>query len=471
MFMSESKVIDVSQLIDDQPIRAFHIKLVILVFLIMVFDGYDLQSMGFAAPGIVKLLHIDRSMLGPVFSASLVGMLFGAPFFGWAGDRFGRRPAILCGVGIFAVGSLLTAAAQNQPELLVLRFLTGVGLGAVPANCIALVSEYAPKRVRATMIVMAQIGLTFGSMLPAVASGVLEAAYGWRPLFIIGGVGPVVVGALVLAMLPESLKFLIVNKRPVHKIWRAAKALDSSVAADSGVTLVVPGARISGAQGFHVKHLFADGLGRITPLIWLLYITFLSANYFLHGWMPILFRDEGLSITETAVAAAMFDVGGILGALVASRLVDKFGVATVVVLYIVACPAVGLIGMITNSVYLLSAVIFVGGFCLVGITLSMNAITGVIYPTEIRAKGVGWAYGLGRFASIMSPVIGGWLIAMHLPISQLFLVPVVPLIVGTVACYALMQLCVRRFNGISFNRNETPKTELPAAASTASDPA
>jgi len=468
--MSDSKIVDVSQLIDDQPIRAFHIKLVMLVFLIMVSDGYDLQAIGFAAPGIVKLLHIDRSMLGPVFSASLVGMLFGAPLFGWIGDRFGRRPAILCGIGIFGVVSLLTAAAQNRPELLVLRFLTGIGLGGVPANSVALVAEYAPKRIRATMIVMAQIGLTFGSMLPALASGTLEAAYGWRPLFIIGGIAPLVIGVLVLVALPESLKFLVVNKRPANKVWRAARALDRSVPAEAGLTLVVPGTRISGAQRFHIKQLFADGLGRITPIIWLLYITFLSANYFLHGWMPIVFCGEGLTITETAVAAAMFDVGGIIGALVSSRLIDKFGVATVVVLYIVACPAVGLIGIIGNSVYLLSAAIFVAGFCLVGITLSMSAVTGVIYPTEIRAKGIGWAYGLGRFASILSPVIGGWLIGMKLPISELFLVPVVPIIVGAVACYALMKLCIRRFNGISFNRDENSKTELAAAASTASEP-
>jgi AAHS family 4-hydroxybenzoate transporter-like MFS transporter len=457
--MSDSNVIDVSKLIDDQPIRPFHVKLVILLFLFMIADGYDLQGIGFAAPGIVKMLHIDRSALGPVFSASLVGMLFGAPLFGWIGDRFGRRPALLWGAAIFGVVSLLTAFAQDLPQLLVLRFVCGIGLGGVPANSVALVAEYAPKRMRATMIVMAQIGLTFGSMLPAVASGLMEGAHGWRPLFIVGGIAPLLIGVAGFFLLPESLKFMVVKKRAISKIWRVASALDPRLQVNSGSTFVVPGTQLGGAQRFHIKQLFGDGLMWITPILWLLYMTFLSANYFLHGWMPILFRDDGLTITQTAVAAAMFDVGGILGALVSSRLVDKYGVATVVVLYVVACPAVAVIGLIGHSLFLLGASIFVAGFCLVGITLSMGAVAGVIYPTEVRANGIGWCYGVGRFASILSPVIGGWLIGMKLPISQLFLVPVVPMLIGAAACFTLLQLCLRRFDGISLNRKAEPMSE------------
>src|ERR1700757_5309874 len=123
----DKNVIDIERFIDAQPIRAFHIKMIVIVFIAMLSDGYDLQAIGFAAPGIVRMLHIDRSLLGPVLSASLVGMLFGAPLFGWVGGRFGRRFAILCGVFIYGMASLATSAAQNQPELLVLRFLTGLG--------------------------------------------------------------------------------------------------------------------------------------------------------------------------------------------------------------------------------------------------------------------------------------------------------------------------------------------------------
>lgn len=445
--MNGAKTIDVSKLIDDQPIRRFHVALVAMLFLFMIADGYDLQAMGYAAPGIVKMLHIKQSMLGPVFSASLVGMLFGAPLFGWIGDRFGRRSALIWGVAVFGLVSLLTAAAQNQPQLLVLRFLTGVGLGGVPTNSVALAAEYAPKRVRATMIVIAQTGITLGSIMPALASGFLEAAYGWRPIFILGGMVPLLVGAIGLFALPESLKFMLAKKCPTTKIWKVARALDPRLEADAGATLAFSEPPIRGAQGFGFGSLYADGLRWITPIIWVLYISFFSVNYFLHSWMPLVFRGEGLSIRQAALAAAMFDVGGVIGALVAGRLVDKLGVAPVVWLYVIACPAIAMIGVLGHSVYFLGATIFLAGFCLIGITLSMGAIAGVIYPTQMRAKGIGWANGVGRFASIMSPLIGGWLIGMKTPVSQLFLFPVVPMAIGIVVCFALTRLCVRRFGG------------------------
>jgi len=443
--MKDGKVTDVAELIDGQPLRPFHIYLAAILFLFMISDGYDLQVMGFAAPGVVKMLHIDRSALGPVLSASLVGMLFGAPLFGWIGDRFGRRPALLGGLATFGLVSLLTAAAHNRTELMLLRFVTGLGLGGVPANSVALMAEYAPKRMRATLIVIAQTGLTVGSIMPAVMSGTLEATLGWRPLFVVGGLAPLLIAAVGVFALPESLQFLVARGASEKRQWRMAGRLDPSLKGEASGSLVV--SQAVGVKRFQLGRLFGADFVGFTAMIWIVYMTFLSANYFMHGWMPILFRDEGLSIQQTAFSASMFDVGGIVGALVASRLVDRFGVATILGLFLVAIPVVSTIGLIGPSVPLLSAAIFVAGFCLVGITLSMAAVTGVIYPTEIRANGLGWANGIGRFASVLSPLVGGWLIGLKLPISQLFLVPAIPMVVGAFACFQLMRLCLRRYRG------------------------
>ena len=445
--MVNHDAIDISKLIDDQPIRSFHVRVVFLVFLVMITDGYDQMSIGFAAPGMLKALHIDRSSLGAIISAALFGMLVGAPLFGWIGDRFGRRVTLISGVFIYGIVSLLTAAAQTETELLVLRFITGVGLSGVVANGVALVSEFAPKRVRATLVVIAQIGLTFGFMLPAAASSTVEVIYGWRSLFVVGGVAPLAIGVILIFALPESLKFMVVARRPMPQILRIANALDPTLQATHDARFVVPDTEIVDPRRSHVARLFGDGLVWITLIIWILYNTFLAANYFMHGWMPILFRDQGLTVNETAVVAAMFDVGGVIGALVISRLVDKYGVAAIVALYLLACPAVAVVGFVGNAVYLLGAVIFVAGFCLVGITLGMNAITSAVYPTEIRAKGIGWAYGVGRFGSMIGPLVGGWLVGMKLPISQLFLAPVVPLGLGAVLSFMLMRLCVNRDKG------------------------
>jgi AAHS family 4-hydroxybenzoate transporter-like MFS transporter len=444
------KTINIASLIDDQPVRPFHVQLVVLIFLVMISDGYDQMSIGFAAPGIAHTLHIDRSSLGAVLSASLAGMLVGAPLLGWVGDRFGRRSAILSGVFIFGIMSFVSAAAQTFVELLVLRFVTGLGLSGVTANAVALIAEYAPKRVRMRLIVLAFIGLTVGSMLPAVVSGTLEAAYGWRSLFIVGGIAPLVIGVGLFFTLPESLKFMVVAKWPTAKLMRVASAVDPKLRGAIGLVFVSPEQTV-GSQNSGIKRLFADGFVWITPIVWIIFSTYLAVNYFLHGWMPSLFRDGGLTIGQTAIVTSMYDVGGVIGAVTISRFVDRFGMAAIVALFLLACPAVGVIGFIGtigHSAYLLGAVIFLSGFCLVGITLGMNAVAGVIYPTEIRASGVGWAFGVGRFGSISGPLIGGWLVGMNLPIGQLFLAPVVLLGVGLVLSLVLMQLCVKRFQGL-----------------------
>jgi AAHS family 4-hydroxybenzoate transporter-like MFS transporter len=463
--MAANRIVDVGRLVDAQPVRAFHVKLIILLFLVLISDGFDLQSIGYAAPGLVKQWHIDRAALGPVFSASLVGMLFGAPLFGWVGDRYGRRFALLTGVLIYGVVTLAAAASQTQTQLLVLRFITGLGLGGVPANAVALIAEYAPRRVRATMIVLAQLGLTVGSMMPSVAFGFLDERYGWRSQFVVGGVAPLLVGVALLLWLPESLKFLAAAGRSRGNMLKLAKALDPGLDADAETAFV---ASDRTGKRLDVRQLFSGGLFWITLILWVLFICYLMINFFLHSWMPILFRDEGLSVHATAVTTAMFDVGGIFGALIISRMIDKRGVAAIAVLYLVACPAVGIIGFINQSVYLLGAAIFLAGFCLVGITLGMNAVAGLIYPTEIRAKGIGWANGIGRFGSISGPYLGAWLVGMHLPLQQLFLAPVVPLAIGFVLCVVLTMLCVDRFGGHGFHERDvdtpTPEQDLHGIA-------
>ena len=461
--MAANGIVDVGRLVDAQPVRAFHVKLIILLFCVLISDGFDLQAIGYAAPGLVKLWHIDRAALGPVFSASLVGMLIGAPLFGWLGDRYGRRNALLAGVLIYGVVTLASAASQTLTQLLVLRFITGLGLGGVPANAVALVAEYAPRRVRATMIVLAQLGLTVGSMMPSVVFGFLDETYGWRSQFVVGGLAPLLVGVALLLWLPESLKFMVAAGRPSRNIFKLAKALDPDLDADAETAFVTPD-RAGAGKRLDVRQLFSGGLFWITLILWVLFICYLMINFFLHSWMPILFRDEGLSVHETAVTTAMFDVGGIFGALVISRMIDRRGVAAIAVLYLVACPAVGVIGFINQSTYLLGAAIFLAGFCLVGITLGMNAVAGLIYPTEARAKGIGWANGIGRFGSISGPYLGAWLVGMHLPIAQLFLAPVVPLAIGFVLCVILTKLCVDRFGGHGFHEQsvDAPDEFLPA---------
>jgi AAHS family 4-hydroxybenzoate transporter-like MFS transporter len=190
--MLEPKTVDVSRLIDERRINAFNIKLVLYSFLLVLMDGYDITSAAFAAPFLVKEWGIaNMAALGPVFSASLLGVLFGSPFFGYLGDRFGRKVAIVGSCLTFGLFTLACIKAGSVMDLLYLRFLAGIGIGGLLPNITALNGEFAPRRIRATMIIIMFTGITFGGALPGLVSATLVPQHGWEVLFLIGGVVPI----------------------------------------------------------------------------------------------------------------------------------------------------------------------------------------------------------------------------------------------------------------------------------------
>src|SRR5262249_30149966 len=185
---SAGKTIDIGALIDEQKIGPFHIQLLVWSFLIMVLDGYDLLVAALSGRALMSEFGLAPTELGPILSASLFGFFFGALIFGWIGDRFGRRIAIIAACFEFGVFTLAATQAGSGYQLLVLRALAGIGIGGVIPNTIALNAEYAPKRIRATLVILMFTGNTFGGgLLGQVAPGLI-ASYGWRSLFVIGGV-------------------------------------------------------------------------------------------------------------------------------------------------------------------------------------------------------------------------------------------------------------------------------------------
>jgi AAHS family 4-hydroxybenzoate transporter-like MFS transporter len=444
--LAQSGFIDITELVDQRQISGFNVKIVLLSFLVMLSDGYDLQAVSLAGPGLVQSWHLERAALGPVFSASLFGMLFGGPLFAYVGDRFGRRPAIIWASLLYGFVTLIAAFATSVDELIVLRFITGIGLGGLPANCIALNAEFAPKRVRATLIVLMYLGVTIGSMLPAAVTAILGHGYRWEILFYIGGIAPIVIAAIEFMFLPESIKFLVIHRKSRDRVVKLVHELQPGLAIGGDTQFIIPDEGPK-KTGFLVRQLFGGGLAGITLAIWLLYIVNLMVNFFLHSWMPILFRDIGMSVSEMGTATAMYDVGGILGALVASRLLDRIGIVVLAAFFLIACPFVYVIGTPGLSVVMVAAAVFVTGFCIVGIQLGLSATVGLIYPTAIRANGAGWASSIGRFGAILGPMIGAQLLSMQFTVQQLFISPILPLAIGCATALYLARLCSARFQG------------------------
>jgi AAHS family 4-hydroxybenzoate transporter-like MFS transporter len=432
--MPEQPTINITRLVDEQRIHLFGLGIIFLSFLVMFSDGYALAAAAYAAPMIVRQWHLNRAVMGPVFSASLFGMLFGAPILGYMGDRFGRKGAIILGCLLYGFSSLAIVESHTLHQLIALRFISGIGLGGLPPNTIALNAEFAPKRARATMIVFMFMGITVGGIFPGAVTAYLPK-YGWQGLFFIGGAFPIVVALASFFFLPESIKFLVL--RDAHeKIANLARKLSPGISIPPGTKFLIDEKH---RTGFSIRLIFADGRVWMTPLLWLLFFCNLMANFFLNSWMPTLFQDAGLSVRQTALTMAMFYFGGIAGGITISRLLDKRGLAAIGFSFLLACPIVAAIGTPGLSHNLLSVAVFFAGFCILGNQLGLNAVSGLLYPTAIRSNGVGWA--------ISGPMIGGWLIARHLPLQRLFLAPVAPLLVGAVASFVLMRVCFKLFGG------------------------
>jgi AAHS family 4-hydroxybenzoate transporter-like MFS transporter len=437
--MPEPQIVDVSRLIDERPIKAFNIKLVLLSFLLVLLDGYDITAAAFAAPFLVKEWGItNMAALGPVFSASLLGVLFGSPLFGYVGDRYGRKIAIISSCFTFGIFTLACIKAASITDLLYLRFLAGIGIGGLLPNIIALNGEFAPRRIRPTMIIVMFTGITFGGALPGLVSATLVPQYGWQVLFLIGGVFPIVLAGLAIFLLPESLKFLVLNDRRRERIVRIVRALDPALGINANTRFVVQNERPY--SGFTPKLLFAGRLAYLTPLLWVMFICCQMAFYFTNSWLPTVLATAKVPTSHAALATSLFQIGGTIGGLALARPLDKYGFTPVAILFALSLPIVGSLGFLTGIEPLLMAGVFFAGFCLLGLQLGLNAASALIYPTSFRTNGSGWAFAVGRVGSVSGPVLGGILIAMALPIYQIFLLVLIPLAIGTVASVVIARL-------------------------------
>lgn len=451
-----TQTIAIDNLVDEQKFGRFNINVLFWSFLAMFADGFDISALSFAAPELVREWHLDSASLGPAFSASLFGILFGAPLLGYFGDRYGRKAAIICGCLIYGLTTLALVATTSLHQLIVLRFFTGIGIGGLMPNTIALNTELAPRRLRATLTVLMFTGITLGGASPSMVAAWLIPHYGWHIMFIVGGIVPLVVAACSAAWLPESIKFLAQFPARRAGLLRVARRMRRDLALDEQTEIISPAVIHSGGTG--LRPILGNGLLLITPLLWSCFATALMANYFIGSWMPIVFESNGITPERAALASGFYHVGGTLGGILVSILLDRFGFVVIGLLFLLACPAVACIGLPGHSFHLLTLATTLSGITVLGAQFGNNAAAGLIYPTAFRSKGVGWALAIGRFGSILGPLLGGWLISMHMSMQNLFLAAAAPMLLGTAAALLLTRLCYSRYGGLQLD--DTPVKKL-----------
>jgi AAHS family 4-hydroxybenzoate transporter-like MFS transporter len=453
-----SQSLRVETLVDEQTIGRFNIQLLVWSFLAMFADGYDLSAMPFAAPSLVHEWHLSATVFGPVLSASLWGVFCGALLMGWVGDRFGRRSAITVGCVLYGISTLGMIFTHDLSQMFVLRVITGLGLGGLMPNTIALSSELSPKRWRATLIVLMFTGITLGSGTPGPVAAWLVPVYGWQVLFVIGGLVPLIVACCLPFVLPESIKFLALHPHRRPELLRIARRLrpDLTIADDTRFEM----ATVTQTAA-NPAEIFRGGLAAITPLLWVCFVMVLMSNYFLNSWMPLLFQSSGLTAKAAALTSSLYHVGGTIGGLLISVLLDRFGFVVTAALLAIAVPSIVLIGAPGTSVTALAVASTLAGFGVLGGQFGNNASAGLLYPTTVRSTGVGWAFAIGRFGGIAGPLIGGALLKRHWPMADLFEAAALPMAVGALAAIVLARLTYVRYGGLTLD--DTPAAATPTA--------
>ncbi|BBR52569.1 MULTISPECIES: MFS transporter [Pseudomonas] len=423
--------LDVQSFINDQPLSRYQWRVVILCFLIVFLDGLDTAAMGFIAPALSQEWGIDRASLGPVMSAALIGMVFGALGSGPLADRFGRKGVLVGAVLVFGGFSLASAYATDVDQLLVLRFLTGLGLGAGMPNATTLLSEYTPERLKSLLVTSMFCGFNLGMAGGGFISAKLIPAYGWHSLLVLGGVLPLLLAVVLLVWLPESARFLVVRNRGIDKVRKALAPIAPAKVAEAASFSVPEQKAVAAGNVFTVIFSGTYGLG--TVLLWLTYFMGLVIVYLLTSWLPTLMRDSGASMEQAAFIGALFQFGGVLSAVGVGWAMDRFNPHKVIGLfYLLAGVFAYAVGQSLGNMTLLATLVLVAGMCINGAQSAMPSLAARFYPTQGRATGVSWMLGIGRFGAILGAWSGATLLGLGWNFEQVLTALLVPAALATV---------------------------------------
>ncbi len=405
-----------------------------LCSMINILDGFDVMAIAFTAPQIASEWNLSPEMLGLVFSAGFLGMALGAIFLAPLSDRFGRRRMILACMLLVIVSMLLTSTANSTTTLIPYRFLTGLAIGTMLPSLTSMTSEFSSDSNKNFNISIVQSTYAIGATIGGYITGLLIMDFGWRFIFIGGAVLNAVIFVIIFLLLPESLEFLL-NKRPVNGLAKANKIISKlggkvlhewpALAADA---LSKPG----------IKGLMEEGMKKWTLLLWLTSFTSMFGVYFLMSWIPKIIFDAGFPLEKAIWVGVCINAGGLLGILWLGYQSSTKGLRPMIVTYLlIAALLMMLFGSLNTGIGVLMVCAAALGFFSQGGFIGLYSVSARLYSTNIRATGIGWCIGVGRFGAIIGPAIGGFFIGMQWQQSTYFIVLAIPFLIGACAMYFL----------------------------------
>ena len=439
---------EIGQLIDERPLGAMQIWVIIACAMVILLDGYDIQTMSLVVPTLIEELGAPREAFGLALSAAIIGMLVGYSIVAPLGDKFGRRPLLIAGMALVGVASIATAYAielapvfkplitlmepllkllhiTTDPNLfsfVLLRFITGIGLGASLPNGTALTSEYVPSKNRAFLIGMMYLSVALGALIAGFIAPPILDQLGWHWIFLIGGFIPLGICLILLVSIPESVRLLLSKGQNDPRIARLVRRLARDVD-----PATVYAEKHENVKSQNVFALLSREYWPRTLLLWCIFIFNLFVLYTLIGWLPQILTEAGWTRGEALRGSVMIQAGGIIGGLIIARFIDRGKtVPAMAVGYTLTVIAFALFLVLPATVPIWYTLLLVIGGGISGAQVSLNSLAVIFYPPVIRATGAGWANTMGRFGAISGPLVSGMATASFAlqPIQQLtFLIP------------------------------------------------
>jgi AAHS family 4-hydroxybenzoate transporter-like MFS transporter len=432
-----SAVFDVSAFLDRPKFGAYRILIFALCTLVMTVDGYDVFVVGYLVPALAQDFGVPLPAVTSIFVFQTIGLGLGAYAVSPFADRFGRRNIILVCTALLGVLTLAGTLATSVGELAVLRFAASFFFGAVVPNLVAVTSEYCSARSRPILVIILFMGYTVGAGGGGSIASAVAAQFGWRAAFWMGGLIPLAVVVILYVLLPESIRFMVLKSDRNDEVAAQLRRID-------------PALDLSGTQSFTIREeksgampvvaLFRDGRAPSTLLLWLSYAMNLFVLTFIASWMPTFLRVfAGVELKQAGAIAALFSLGGIVSPLILGYFIDRHGATRVLSAnYVAAGASIILIGLASADATLAAIGVFCAGLFVIGGQGGINALASMLYPTEMRATGVGWALGAGRVASVFGPMAGGAMLAGKWSAGSIFATVSVPVFIA-----ALATICVR----------------------------
>ena len=413
------QTIDVDAVIDRAPLGRFQREVFILCFAMELLDGFDTQSIAFIAPSLAADWNISLATFGPIFSATLVGSMIGVSGAGRLADRYGRRWWAIAAIVLFGIATLASAASNTVTDLIVWRLIAGIGLGGALPNFLSLAAEYAPRRSRSTVIVVTMWGFPLGAVLGGILSASVIEHVGWRAVLVVGGIAPLLLAPVLVVRLPESIRFLTLQPSGRKQALRLLNRIDPEVEVDSAQPLEVSqsAALTAGYRRLFTRELALNSVAFAVAMFMSLLLAYLLVN-----WIPLLLNQSGMSKQSAVAGTIVFNIAGILGSYLFTRRVDALSrpLPLIIKVYCASAFAVAAIGTAGSRFWPAMACIFLAGFLLIGIQMTLSAFITSSYPTAVRATAVGWVQAVGRFGSLLGPLAAGALVSVGMLPVQLF---------------------------------------------------